>query len=79
MDAGFPGGILTTRPLRFSGNELLLNLHTQGSGGVRVALLDAAGKPIRGFLTGSEAELKPETRSSGNRPWIDVSTAAPSQ
>jgi len=49
MNAGFPGDRLTTRPLRLSGNELRLNLQTQGSGGVRVAVLDAAGQPIEGF------------------------------
>lgn len=49
MDAGFPGATLTTRPLRFDGKTLRLNLHAAGNGGVRVALLDAAGNQISGF------------------------------
>lgn len=49
MNADFPGGKLTTRPLRFRGNRLRINLHAQGSGAVRVALLHLDGKPISGF------------------------------
>ncbi len=49
MNADFPGGKLTTRPLRFTGNRLRLNLHAQGSGGIRVALLNANGKTLPGF------------------------------
>ena len=49
MDAGFPGGKITTKPLRFKGGRLLLNVHTQGSGGVRAALLNAEGMPFPGF------------------------------
>lgn len=49
LDAGFPGGSFTTKPLTFTGNRLRLNLSTEGSGGVRVALLDESGKPLPGF------------------------------
>ena len=49
MNAGFPAGKLTTKPLRFEGDRLLLNLHTSGSGGVKVALLDKSGIPFPGF------------------------------
>ena len=49
MHANHPGGKLTTKPLRFKGDRLHLNFHAEGSGGVRVALFDAAGKPLRGF------------------------------
>jgi len=49
MNAGYPGGKLTTKPLRFKGNRLRLNLHAQGSGGIRVAFLDANGRAIPGF------------------------------
>ena len=55
LDAGYPGGKITTRPLRFAGSRLLLNLHAQGSGGIRVAVLDAAGKPLPGFA-GSDCD-----------------------
>ena len=49
MDAGFPGGKITTKPLRFKGGRLLLNVHAQGSGGVRAALLNAEGMPFPGL------------------------------
>lgn len=49
MNAGYPGGKITTKPLRFKGDRLCLNLHAQGSGGVRVALLDSNGKAFPGF------------------------------
>jgi hypothetical protein len=48
-DAPYGGGELTTRPLRFSGSRLELNVDTAGGGGVRVELLDGTGKPIRGL------------------------------
>jgi hypothetical protein len=49
MDAAYTGGVLTTRPLRFEGNRLRLNLHTSGSGSAKVTILDAAGTQIPGF------------------------------
>lgn len=61
--AGYGGGELTTRPLRFEGSRLELNFSTSAPGGVRVELQDAAGTPIPGFtledareLTGDEIE-----------------------
>jgi hypothetical protein len=49
MDAPSTGGTLVTAPLHFSGDRLRLNIHVAGSGGARVALLDAKGKAIPGF------------------------------
>ena len=49
-----PGEILT-KLFRFAGKELDINYSTSGSGGVRVEIQDADGKPIPGFeLTESE-------------------------
>ena len=59
MDAGYPGGKIATRPLKFAGDRLLLNVHAQASGGVRVALLDEEGKAYPGF-------------SAEDCEWIDV-------
>jgi hypothetical protein len=56
MDAAYGGGVLTTRPLRFEGNRLCLNLHTSGSGSAKVAILDAGGTPIPGF-TAADCEV----------------------
>ncbi len=56
MDAAYDGGVLTTRPLKFQGNRLHLNLDTAGSGSAKVAMLDAAGQPIPGF-TAADCEI----------------------
>jgi hypothetical protein len=51
MSADFPygGGRLVTEPFAFVGNRLNLNINTSASGEGRVAILDAAGKPIEGY------------------------------
>ena len=56
MDAADTGGVLTTRPLRFEGNRLCLNLHAAGSGNAKVAILDAGGTAIPGF-TAADCEV----------------------
>lgn len=53
MDGAYEGGVLTTRPLVFTGNRLRLNIDTRGAGCAKVALLDAAGAAIPGFTTES--------------------------
>ncbi|HUE18074.1 MAG TPA: hypothetical protein VMR25_28220 [Planctomycetaceae bacterium] len=47
--APLSGGELFTRPLRFVGRRLLLNVATSAAGGLRVAIQDADGKPLSGF------------------------------
>jgi hypothetical protein len=42
-------GELLTKPVVFTGNELVLNFSTSAAGGVRVELRKAGGKPIPGF------------------------------
>jgi hypothetical protein len=49
VHAGEKGGELVTRPLRFDGDALRLNVRTAPGGEVRAELQDAAGKPIDGF------------------------------
>lgn len=49
MDGAYTGGVLTTRPLTFKGNRLLLNIDTHGSGSAQVALLEADGAEVQGF------------------------------
>jgi len=43
------GGVLVTKPLTFSGKQLEINYSARGAGSLRVAILDAAGKPLPGF------------------------------
>lgn len=47
--AGLAQGEFTTPPLRFSGEQLLLNVDTSSSGEARVEIQDENGKPIPGF------------------------------
>lgn len=47
--ASLSGGSFTTRPLRFSGDQLLLNYSTSALGAIRVEVQEATGKPIPGF------------------------------
>jgi hypothetical protein len=56
MDVENDSGVLTTRPLTFKGNRLLLNLYSPATGSARVALLDAEGQALPGF-SAEECEL----------------------
>ena len=47
--AGMSGGELVTRPLRFTGNRLVVNYSSSAAGSVRFQLEDQAGKPLSGF------------------------------
>ena len=49
VNAGAEGGELITKPIKFSGTQLSLNLATSASGSVRVEFQDLSGKPIPGF------------------------------
>ncbi len=50
VHAGVPGGELTTKPIVFSGNRLLLNVSTSAAGSVSVEIQDDGGSPFPGFL-----------------------------
>jgi hypothetical protein len=47
--AGYDRGEMLTRPLIFSGTELVINYSTSAPGGVRFELQTEAGEPIEGF------------------------------
>lgn len=42
----YAGGMMTTRPFTFEGDDLVLNMSTSGIGQVRVAVLDETGVPL---------------------------------
>jgi len=72
------GGEVTTKPLKFTGERLLLNFATEEAGSVRVEMQTADGKPLPGF---SLADAEPLTGDSIHRPvaWkggADVSELA---
>lgn len=47
-DADYRGGSITSRPIRFQGKRLELNLDAGAGGSVQVEILDAQGKPLPG-------------------------------
>ena len=48
-DTPYTGGSFTTRPLTFSGNQLVLNIDTGATGYAQIGILDENGKPIEGY------------------------------
>jgi hypothetical protein len=55
--APYTGGELRTKPLTFTGKELVLNFATSAAGGIRVEIQDAAGKPLPGHTLTDGVEL----------------------
>jgi hypothetical protein len=49
VHAPYEGGEMLTRPLKFKGSQLLLNVATSAPGGVRVEVQDENSKPLSGF------------------------------
>ena len=60
LNAPYKGGEAITKPLVFKGNKLLINFSTSAAGYVKAELLDANGKPIKGF------ELENANETIGN-------------
>ena len=57
MHAGFAGGELITKPLRFRGKILEINVSTSAAGSVRCELQDADGKPRPGYTLSDAPEI----------------------
>ena len=57
VNAGYAGGELVTRPLRFEGSELVLNYATSAAGSVRVEVQDADGEPMSGYALEESVEM----------------------
>ena len=49
INAGIEPGEVVTKPFRFSGRHLELNVSTSAAGRVRVEIQNAAGQPVAGF------------------------------
>jgi hypothetical protein len=47
--ASMKGGECVTKPVKFAGKSLVLNLSTSAAGGIQVELQDGKGKPVPGF------------------------------
>lgn len=48
---------MTTKPLVFAGKHLVANYSTSAAGSIRVEILDAAGKPVRGYTLADCPEI----------------------
>jgi hypothetical protein len=81
IHAGYSGGEVLTRPLLFSGREMVINYSTSAVGSVRVEIQNAQGRPLPGYaladcreIYGDEIEHRvefaagPEVGSLAGRP-----------
>lgn len=57
INAPYSGGELVTRPLTFTGDELVINYATSAAGSVRVELQDQQGQAIKGYELSKSVEL----------------------
>ena len=62
--AGAAGGAVVTKPIRFSGERLVVNFAAEAAGSVRVELQTADGRPLPGFTL---ADAKPLSGDSIRR------------
>ncbi len=86
MDAGPEGGVLTTRPMKFNGRFMFVNMKTNAPDGeLRIEILHADGRPIK--VTKNDAtktELTPFTKElsspmTADQTLMGVSWAAAAQ
>lgn len=56
VSAPYVEGEMRTKPLTFTGKELVLNFATSAAGGIRVEIQDASGKAISGFALADSVE-----------------------
>jgi hypothetical protein len=73
VHADHAGGEFTTKPLKFSGQKLVLNYATSAAGGLQVEIQDADGTPIAGYaiadmdtLYGDELDAVATWKSKNN-------------
>lgn len=71
-DSAYTGGRLVTRPLRFTGSKLVLNIDTGAAGFAQVGILDENGRPLPGYtaddgvyLNGNEIDYAVEWLGQG--------------
>ncbi len=57
IHASFDGGNVTTKPLIFEGNKLVVNFSTSAAGSVRVEIQGKNGKPIDGYTLSDCPEI----------------------
>jgi len=76
--AGYAGGELVTKPVRFSGRRLLLNYSTGAGGSVQVEVRNRFGQPLPGLALDSAPEIYGDSIAEEYR-WksgMEVASAA---
>lgn len=78
VNAPLSGGELITKPIRFEGEELVINFSTSGAGTVRVEVQNADGKPVEGFALADCPAIRGDTleRTVSWKGGADVSRLA---
>jgi hypothetical protein len=83
LDAPYTGGTFATRPLRFTGNRLVLNIDTDAAGFAQFGLIDERGAPVPGFsiddcvyVNGDEIDYEVEWLTPDGKRTKDVSALA---
>ena len=82
-DAPYTGGEFATKPLRFAGNRLVLNVDTDATGYAQVGFLNERGEPVPGFsvdecvyVSGDEIDYEVEWLGPGPERKNDLSALA---
>lgn len=82
-DAPYTGGTFTTKPLRFTGNRLVLNVDTDAAGYAQFGFIDERGAPIPGFsvdecvyVNGDEIDYEVEWLAHDGKKTKDLSALA---
>jgi len=57
VNAPFDGGEMVTKPFRFTGKELEINLATSAAGGLRVEIQNESGEPMAGYALSDCGEI----------------------
>jgi hypothetical protein len=83
LDAPYAGGTFTTKPLRFTGNRLVLNVDTDAAGFAQFGFIDERGAPVPGFsvdecvyVNGDEIDYEVEWLAKDGKRTKDVSALA---
>lgn len=71
LRAGEKAGVVTTKPIRFSGERLTLNYDAADGGQVAVEVLDADGQPIEG-LSRSDCRVLQDDEIAAKVRWSDA-------
>ena len=74
--ADYEGGEVLTKPLKFTGKQLVLNFSTSAAGSVRVEVQDLEGRPLPGYSLDESPELYGDSISQPYT-WSKNLTAAP--